>query len=116
MAKEKSTKVLIVGAGPVGLLTAVMLAKCGIDVDVLESATQIDQRPRGIAYGPPAVKYTFSPLPLRHQNHRANIRVPECYVVRELSKRLLRWEWKVKDCCGESLEVNMYVSSLPTDR
>lgn len=52
MAKEKSTKVLIVGAGPVGLLTAVMLAKCGIDVDVLESATQIDQRPRGIAYGP----------------------------------------------------------------
>lgn len=60
MAEAKSTRVLIVGAGPVGLLTAVLLAKCGIDVEVLESATEIDQRPRGIAYGAPAVRYDFS--------------------------------------------------------
>ncbi|RVX69825.1 hypothetical protein B0A52_05659 [Exophiala mesophila] len=56
MGKEKSTRVLIVGAGPVGLLTGLMLAKCGIQVDVLDAAMEIDPRPRGIAYGPPAVK------------------------------------------------------------
>ncbi|KIW13561.1 hypothetical protein PV08_08749 [Exophiala spinifera] len=56
MGEVKFTRVLVVGAGPVGLLTALMLAQGGIDVDVIDSATQIDPRPRGIAYGPPAVR------------------------------------------------------------
>lgn len=55
MTKE-STKVVVVGAGPVGLLSALMLAQIGINVDVLESNLEIDPRPRGAAYGPSAVK------------------------------------------------------------
>ncbi|KEF54371.1 uncharacterized protein A1O9_09537 [Exophiala aquamarina CBS 119918] len=55
MARKDRTRVVIVGAGPVGLLTALMLGRCGIEVDVLETALEIDMRPRGAAYGPPAV-------------------------------------------------------------
>lgn len=50
-------KVIIVGAGPVGLLTALMLAQEGISVDLLEANQGIDPRPRGAAYGPSAVRY-----------------------------------------------------------
>lgn len=49
--------VVIVGAGPVGLLTALMLAQIGIQVIVIEANAQIDPRPRGAAYGPSAVRY-----------------------------------------------------------
>ncbi|KAK6365137.1 hypothetical protein LTS17_011615 [Exophiala oligosperma] len=55
MARKALTRVVIVGAGPVGLLTALMLGRCGVEVDVLEAALEIDARPRGAAYGPPAV-------------------------------------------------------------
>ena len=64
VGEAKSTRVLVVGAGPVGLLTALMLAQGGIDVDVIDSATEIDPRPRGIAYGPPAVRYAIWLSPL----------------------------------------------------
>jgi len=39
-------QVIIVGAGPVGLLTALKLAKGGIDVLLLESERQVLQSPR----------------------------------------------------------------------
>lgn len=89
MAKEQSTRVLIVGAGPVGLLTGLMLAKCGIDVDILDAATEIDQRPRGIAYGSPAVKYAFYLLLSSHRSRRVDTKVPECYAVPESLKKPL---------------------------
>lgn len=75
MGEGKSTRVLVVGAGPVGLLTTLMLAQGGIDVDVIESMTEIDPRPRGIAYGPPAVKYAIwlSPLYRVVESHCAKI-------------------------------------------
>lgn len=89
MAKEQSTTVLVVGAGPVGLLTGLMLAKCGINVDILDAATEIDQRPRGIAYGSPAVKYAFYSFPSRHRSHCADNKLPECYAVPESLKKPL---------------------------
>ncbi|KAK6068154.1 FAD binding domain-containing protein [Seiridium cupressi] len=48
-------KVLIVGAGPSGLLLALLLAKHGIPVHVLEASGQLDKRPRAAIYGPPAI-------------------------------------------------------------
>lgn len=42
---------IIVGAGPTGLLTALLLAQHGIRVDVFEEGPEVDQRPRGLAYG-----------------------------------------------------------------
>lgn len=52
-------KVVVVGAGPAGLLLALMLAQHGIDVDVVEAFNEVDSRPRGAAYGPAAVRYVL---------------------------------------------------------
>lgn len=56
MTEHKIQKVVVVGAGPVGLLTALMLGQKGISVDVLESLNEVNKSPRGLAYGAPAVK------------------------------------------------------------
>lgn len=42
----ENSAVLIIGAGPVGLLLALKLAKAGIDVMVLEGEREILQSPR----------------------------------------------------------------------
>ncbi len=46
---------LVVGAGPVGLLTTLLVAKAGIHVTLIEALPDIDDSPRAMAYGPPAV-------------------------------------------------------------
>jgi len=46
----QSTQVLIVGAGPVGLLTAVALAQSGVDVVVVEAEGQLNDSPRAAVY------------------------------------------------------------------
>lgn len=48
-------KIIIVGAGPSGLLLALLLSKKGIPVHILEAAAQLDQQPRAAHYGPPAI-------------------------------------------------------------
>ena len=55
MADTLDCEVLVVGAGPVGLLTTLLLAKAGIQVLLIESLPDIDDSPRAMAYGPPAV-------------------------------------------------------------
>ncbi|KAK5047411.1 hypothetical protein LTR84_006507 [Exophiala bonariae] len=50
-----SGRVIIVGAGPAGLLLALLLAQEGVNVDVVEAQGEIDSRPRGAGYGPAAV-------------------------------------------------------------
>lgn len=47
---------LIVGAGPAGLLLALLLARKGIDTHVVESAMTLDGQPRATHYGTPAVR------------------------------------------------------------
>ncbi|KKY35456.1 putative fad binding domain-containing protein [Diaporthe ampelina] len=47
--------VIIVGAGPSGLLLALYLSRAGINVRVLEAATEPDKQPRATHYGPAAV-------------------------------------------------------------
>jgi 2-polyprenyl-6-methoxyphenol hydroxylase-like FAD-dependent oxidoreductase len=48
----KPHPVVIVGAGPVGLITAVNLAKLNVPVLVLEKSHQVDQSPRAAVYQP----------------------------------------------------------------
>ena len=48
-------EVVIVGAGPVGLIIALMIAKAGIKCVLVEAASEIIQSPRAMAYGPAAV-------------------------------------------------------------
>lgn len=44
----------MVDAGPFGLLLALMLAKKGVQVLVLEASEVLDESPRAAYYGPPA--------------------------------------------------------------
>ena len=46
MAEETSCQVLIVGAGPGGLTAAMMLAKAGIKVTILEKSDDVGGRTR----------------------------------------------------------------------
>ncbi|KAK4158678.1 para-nitrophenol 4-monooxygenase [Cladorrhinum sp. PSN259] len=48
-------KVLIVGAGPSGLLLALLLSKHSIPVHIVEASHQLDQQPRAAHYGSPAI-------------------------------------------------------------
>ncbi|KAI1325725.1 FAD binding domain-containing protein [Xylariaceae sp. FL0255] len=48
-------KVLIVGAGPSGLLLALLLSKHGIAVEIFEASHELDRQPRAAIYGPAAV-------------------------------------------------------------
>lgn len=49
-------KVIVAGAGPVGLLTALFLGQKGIPVEIVEANTEVNNAPRGLAYGPAAVR------------------------------------------------------------
>lgn len=55
MADCPFKKILIVGAGPAGLLLALLLSKHGIPVTILEMAAELDQQPRAAHYGAPAM-------------------------------------------------------------
>ncbi|KAI0203686.1 FAD binding domain-containing protein [Astrocystis sublimbata] len=48
-------KVLIVGAGPSGLLLALLLSKHGIPVEIFEASHELDKQPRAAIYGSSAV-------------------------------------------------------------
>jgi 2-polyprenyl-6-methoxyphenol hydroxylase-like FAD-dependent oxidoreductase len=47
--------VIVVGAGPAGLLLSLLLAKKGISVQTLDAADKLDTLPRATHYAPPAV-------------------------------------------------------------
>ncbi|PNS16435.1 U3 small nucleolar RNA-associated protein 21 [Sphaceloma murrayae] len=49
------SKIIIVGAGPSGLLLALLLAKQGVQVELLEAAPELDTSPRATHYSWPAV-------------------------------------------------------------
>jgi 2-polyprenyl-6-methoxyphenol hydroxylase-like FAD-dependent oxidoreductase len=55
MAVDQKPWAVIVGAGPSGLLLALMLAKRNVPVVVLEGSPVLDDSPRAAYYGPPAV-------------------------------------------------------------
>ncbi|KAJ5547319.1 hypothetical protein N7494_004904, partial [Penicillium frequentans] len=50
------SQVVVIGAGPVGLFTALVLAQGGINVSVIEAAEGINQSPRAVAYFPPVIE------------------------------------------------------------
>ena len=49
--------VIIAGAGPTGLLTAIGLAKAGTRVTILESEAQLNDSPRALVYHYPVLPY-----------------------------------------------------------
>ncbi|WYZ35101.1 hypothetical protein EsH8_I_001377 [Colletotrichum jinshuiense] len=47
--------VIIVGAGPAGMLLGLMLGKGGISVTIVEQTSELDKKPRATHYAPPAM-------------------------------------------------------------
>lgn len=56
VAVANQAEVIVVGAGPVGFLTALSLARAGIEVCVLEAESGINDSPRASMYFPTTVK------------------------------------------------------------
>ncbi|KAL1979734.1 hypothetical protein VTN96DRAFT_5256 [Rasamsonia emersonii] len=54
-ARSGLSKVIVVGAGPSGLLLSILLAKNGIKVELLEATDKLDDQPRAAHYASPAV-------------------------------------------------------------
>ena len=50
-------QIIIVGAGPSGLVLSLLLAKYGINVHLVDKSDQLDESPRAAHYQPPAVRY-----------------------------------------------------------
>jgi len=55
-AKNSPISIIVVGAGPVGLLTTLRLAQAGITTTCIEALKAIDDSPRAMAYHPIATK------------------------------------------------------------
>ncbi|EMD97564.1 hypothetical protein COCC4DRAFT_203938 [Bipolaris maydis ATCC 48331] len=55
MTVKTTSPVIVVGAGPVGLFVALLLARAGIKVTVLEKSSHFDQSPRAVVYFPAAI-------------------------------------------------------------
>jgi 2-polyprenyl-6-methoxyphenol hydroxylase-like FAD-dependent oxidoreductase len=51
-----SSQVVVVGAGPSGLVLALLLAKAGIKTTLLDAAPTLDDRPRAAHYAPSAIR------------------------------------------------------------
>ncbi len=54
--REPIDGVIVCGAGPVGLITALKLARAGIRVVVLDAAAHISEEPRAVVYHSPVVE------------------------------------------------------------
>ena len=48
---------IIVGAGPSGLVLSLLLARYGINVHLLDQSDKLDESPRAAYYQPPAIRY-----------------------------------------------------------
>ena len=49
--------VIVVGAGPSGLVLSLLLAKYGIQAHLIDKGEKLDESPRASHYSPPAVRY-----------------------------------------------------------
>jgi len=69
MSIEENSAVVVVGAGPVGLLIALLLAQGGVSVTVYEAEEAVSQSPRAIV----CVDFTFHPrVIVEKRAHNAN--------------------------------------------
>ena len=53
---KEQDNVIVAGAGPVGLLIALKLARAGVRVTIMEALPGIGQWPRAVVYHPPTVE------------------------------------------------------------
>lgn len=75
MAPDKTKRVLVVGAGPVGLITALGLASRGVPVTVIEREPALTQDLRAGSFHPPTMEM-MAPLGITERFLRIGIQVP----------------------------------------
>ena len=77
---QSNERIIVAGAGPVGLLTALALARQGVPVLVLEAEPALTHDLRAGTFHPPTLEL-LAPLGITDKMHEAGIRVP-------------RWQWR----------------------
>jgi len=75
MASDPSKRVLVVGAGPVGLITALGLASKGVPVTVIEREPALTQDLRAGSFHPPTMEM-MAPLGITERFLKIGIQVP----------------------------------------
>ena len=84
------TDVLIVGAGPVGLATALSLAHQGVSVKVIEAEPRLTEDHRAGSFHPPTLEM-LAPLGVTDAMHKIGIKVPR-WQIRDRSEGVIA-EW-----------------------
>jgi 3-(3-hydroxy-phenyl)propionate hydroxylase len=88
---EKNEAVLIVGAGPVGLATALALAHQGVPVRVIESEPALTLDPRAGSFHPPTLEM-LEPYGVTDAMHRIGLSVPRWQIRDREQGVIVEWD------------------------
>src|SRR5262245_10901255 len=88
---EKNEAVLIVGAGPVGLATALALAHQGVPVRVIESEPALTLDPRAGSFHPPTLEM-LQPYGVTEAMHRIGLKVPRWQIRDREQGVIVEWD------------------------
>src|SRR5262245_24394171 len=86
-----SPQVIVVGAGPVGLLTALALAKQGVSVLVLEAEPGLTVDMRAGTYHPPSLEM-MAPYGITQEMHKTAIKVPRWQIRDRKEGLIVEWD------------------------
>lgn len=87
----KSPQVIVAGAGPVGLLTALALAKQDVSVLVLEAEPGLTMDLRAGTYHPPSLEM-MAPYGITDEMHKTAIRVPRWQIRDRKEGVIVEWD------------------------
>ncbi|MDF3010284.1 MAG: hypothetical protein K0S03_1080 [Burkholderiales bacterium] len=85
------TEVLVVGAGPVGLATALSLAHQGVSVRVIEAAPRLTEDHRAGSFHPPTLEM-LAPFGVTEAMHRIGIKVPRWQIRDRREGVIVEWD------------------------
>jgi 3-(3-hydroxy-phenyl)propionate hydroxylase len=85
------TAVLIVGAGPVGLATALSLAHQGVSVKVIEAEPALTEDQRAGSFHPPTLEM-LAPFGVTDAMHRIGIKVPRWQIRDRREGVIVEWD------------------------
>ncbi|HEX9194023.1 MAG TPA: FAD-dependent monooxygenase [Burkholderiales bacterium] len=87
----KNAQVIVAGAGPVGLLTALALAKRGVSVLVLEAEPNLTIDLRAGTYHPPSLEM-MAPYGITDEMHKTAIKVPRWQIRDRKEGVVVEWD------------------------
>src|SRR5258708_19309118 len=87
----KNAQVIVAGAGPVGLLTALALAKQDVSVLVLETEPALTIDLRAGTYHPPSLEL-MAPYGITDEMHKTAIKVPRWQIRDRKQGVIVAWD------------------------